>query len=108
MIDSKDADALFSMFDSARNYRESFSNSSSGPIKRVFSLTVDIADRPGALAAIVTLLAVQNISIKNIGITHNREAAEGAMHIEFYEEDSVEKAKALLSKNGYEIKTRTL
>lgn len=108
MIDSKDADALFSMFDSARNYRESFANSSSGPIKRVFSMTVDIADRPGALAAIVTLLAVQNISIKNIGITHNREAAEGAMHIEFYEEDSVEKAKALLSKNGYEIKTRTL
>lgn len=108
MIDNKDADALYAMFDSARTYRESFANSSSGPIKRVFSMTVDIADRPGALAAIVTLLAVQNISIKNIGITHNREAAEGAMHIEFYEEDSVEKAKELLTKNGYEIKTRTL
>lgn len=108
MIDNKDADALYAMFDSARTYRESFANSSSGPIKRVFSMTVDIADRPGALAAIVTLLAVQNISIKNIGITHNREAAEGAMHIEFYEESSVEKAKELLAKNGYEIKTRTL
>lgn len=108
MIDNKDADSLYDMFNSARTYRESFANSSSGPIKRVFSMTVDIADRPGALAAIVTLLALQNISIKNIGITHNREAAEGAMHIEFYEEDSVEKAKELLSKNGYEIKTRTL
>ncbi len=108
MIDNKDADAIYEMFNSARTYRESFANSSSGPIKRVFSMTVDIADRPGALAAIVTLLAGQNISIKNIGITHNREAAEGAMHIEFYEENSVEKAKELLSKNGYEIKTRTL
>jgi len=108
MIDTKDADSLLALFDSARTYRESFANSSSGPIKRVFSMTVDIADRPGALAAIVTLLAEENISIKNIGITHNREAAEGAMHIEFYDEDAVENAKALLIKNGYEIKTRTL
>lgn len=107
-IDAKDADAIYALFDTARTYRESFANSSSGPIKRIYDITVDIADRPGSLAAIVTLLAVQNISIKNIGITHNREAAEGAMHIEFYEEDSVEKAKELLTKDGYEIKTRTL
>lgn len=108
IIDTKDADAIYALFDSARTYRESFVNASSGPIKRLFSMTVDIADRPGSLAAIVNLLAMQNISIKNIGITHNREAAEGAMHIEFYEESSLEKAKELLLQNGYELKTRTL
>lgn len=105
-LDEGDESALFSLFDSARRYRESFSSSSSGPIKRIFDITVDIADRPGALAAIVSLLAAHEISIKNIGITHNREAAEGAMRIEFYTEEAVFLAEELLQKNGYDIKIR--
>ena len=35
--------------------------------------------------------ALNNISIKNIGIVHNREAQEGVLRIEFYEEDSITK-----------------
>lgn len=107
-LDTQDADALYELFNSARLYRESFANASSGPIKRVYEITVDIADKPGSLAAIVTLLAEHDISIKNIGITHNREAAEGAMRIEFYEEEAIAQAKTLLMENGYEIKIRTL
>lgn len=107
-LDTRDEAALYELFDSARSYRESFINSSSGPIKRVYDMTVDIADKPGSLAAIVTLLAEHAISIKNIGITHNREAAEGSMRIEFYEEDAVCKAKDLLVQKGYDIKIRTL
>ena len=96
-IDCKDTNALYDLFDSARTYRESFANTSSGPIKRVYDITVDIADRPGALACVVSLLAYHNISIKNIGITHNREAAEGAMRIEFYDEASMLKANKVLA-----------
>lgn len=96
-IDTKDADALYDLFDTARTYRESFANTSSGPIKRIYDMTVDIADRPGALACVVSLLAYHNISIKNIGITHNREAAEGAMRIEFYDEASMQKANKVLA-----------
>lgn len=105
-VDAKDADSLYQLFDSARTYRDSFANTSAGPIKRVYDITVDIADKPGAIAAIVSLLATEKLNIKNIGITHNREVAEGAMRIEFYEENDIAKAKELLEKEGYEIKIR--
>lgn len=108
LIDTKNADALYTLFESARAYRESFADASCGPIKRTFAMTVSIADHPGALSAIVSLLAGKNISIKNIGITHNREAAEGAMHIEFYDEVAMKNAENLLIQNNYEIKIRTL
>ncbi|MBQ7781360.1 MAG: prephenate dehydrogenase [Lachnospiraceae bacterium] len=103
-LDTKDADTLYDFFNSARTYRESFVNASSGPIKRAFDMTVDIADKPGALANVVNLLAAKNLSIKNIGITHNRESAEGSMHIEFYDELSVNTAKELLTVVGYNCK----
>ncbi len=41
------------------------------------------------------------ISIKNIGIIHNREFEEGVLRIEFYDEDSSAKAAALLQKYRY-------
>lgn len=100
-LEQKDGQALHRFFASAREYRESFPNTSSGPIKKYYSVRVDIPDEPGALAAVATLLALGGISIKNIGIVHNRESAEGALHIEFYEESSIEKAVQLLSGRGY-------
>ena len=44
---------------------------------------MDIADEPGALAAIATILALNLISIKNIGILHNREQESGILRVEF-------------------------
>lgn len=96
-LDERNADALYSLFDSARIYRESFINTSSGPIKRIFDISIDIDDKPGALSRVVSLLASHDINIKNIGITHNRESEEGVMRIEFYDEASQLTAKKLLS-----------
>lgn len=94
---------LYELFDSARQYRDSFIDASSGPIKKVYSLNVDIADEAGALAAIATILALNRISIKNIGIVHNREFEEGVLRIEFYEEAAVASAKSILAAKGYMI-----
>ena len=105
-IDSKNAEELTTFFDSARTYRDSFIDAGSGPIKKAHFLFVDIADEPGALAAIATILALNGISIKNIGITHNRELQEGALRIEFHEESSVSLARKLLSSKGYTIYDR--
>lgn len=102
-IDSKNGEELYAMFDSARTYRDSFIDASSGPIKRSYSIKVDIPDEPGALAAIATMLALRSISIKNIGIVHNRELEEGVLRIEFYEEASIETAKQILAAKGYTI-----
>ncbi len=99
----REAAGLYQLFDSARIYRDSFINASSGPIKISYSLNVDIADEPGALAAIATILALNQISIKNIGITHNREMEDGVLRIEFYEEADVRKAHTILTTRGYPI-----
>lgn len=102
-LDDKDSLALQEFFESARTYRDSFIDAGSGPIKKVYSLYIDIADEPGALAAIATILALNGISIKNIGITHNREAQEGSLRIEFYEESAIGLARSLLASKGYLI-----
>ncbi len=105
-IDNHSRTALYDLFDSARIYRDSFIDTSSGPIKSSYSVTLDIADEPGALAAIATILALQQISIKNIGIVHNRETESGVLRIEFYEEASIEKASKILGARGYTVYTR--
>ena len=57
----------------------------------------------GAIATIATILAVNNISIKNIGIVHNREFEEGALRIEFYEESPSLKAAQVLRQHRYQV-----
>ena len=76
-------------------------NSSAGPIKKQFAIYCDIIDETGGIATIATILASNMISIKNIGIVHNREFEEGVLRIEFYDEDSSAKAAALLQKYRY-------
>ncbi len=95
--------AVYDFFDNARNYRDSFIDASSGPIKKSYSLNIEIADEPGALASIATILALNNISIKNIGIVHNREQEDGVLRIEFYAPESIDDACRILSAKGYVI-----
>lgn len=102
-LEQKDETALYDFFDSARIYRDSFVNISSGPIKISYCLHVEIADKPGALADIVALLAKHNINIKNIGITHNRETEDGVLRIEVYDPDSLNHSAEILQAAGYEI-----
>ena len=77
--------------DSAGINRDSFINTASGPLKSSYAITIDIADEPGEIAAVATILALKNISIKNIGIVHNREYEGGILRIEFYQEEAIER-----------------
>lgn len=105
-LEAKEAPALYDQFEKARLYRDSFTGVSSGPIKRSYSISVDIDDKSGALAHIATLLAEHGLSIKNIGITHNRESDDGVLKVEFYQESSMNKAQELLSEEGYSVDIR--
>lgn len=106
LINSSSGGALYNMFDEAREYRNSISNSSIGPIKKNYELYCDIIDEAGGIATIATILASNNISIKNIGIIHNREFIEGALRIEFYDEESSKRALTLLMKYRYTVYER--
>lgn len=107
-VDKKDGAFINEMFVSSRDYRDSIDVISSGPLKKVFVLYLDIADEAGSIAAIATILASEQISMKNIGIIHNREFEEGALKIEFYEETAMERALALLQKRNYHVIERQI
>jgi prephenate dehydrogenase len=101
-----DGDYLYKMFDTAGEYRSSIPSKSIGLIRRIFEVYVDVIDEAGSIATIATLLADNHISIKNIGIIHNREFEEGVLRIEFYDESSEDAAKALLGKYNYLVHER--
>lgn len=105
-VDAGNEKALYAMFESSKDYRDSMPNSSAGPIKKQFAVYCDIIDEAGGIATIATILASNNISIKNIGIIHNREFEEGVLRIEFYDEASSVQAVKLLQKYRYIVYER--
>ena len=102
-VDNKDADQLYQLFAASRDYRDSIDVTSSGLITKAYVLYLDIVDEAGGIATIATILAMDNISIKNIGIIHNREFEDGVLKIEFYTDAALEQAKVLLTKRNYKI-----
>lgn len=101
-IDTADGSAINELFQSSKEYRDTFSTSG-GPIEKIHRIYCDIVDEFGAIATIATMLATNSISIKNIGIVHNREFQEGVLQVEFYDELSSEKAYAILSRYNYNV-----
>ncbi len=105
-LSSGDGNFLYQMFDTAGEYRSAIPNRSIGLMKKLFEIYLDIVDEAGAIATIATLLASNQISIKNIGIIHNREFEEGVLRIELYDETAQQKAIAMLAKYNYRIYER--
>ena len=105
-IDNQEASYLYDMFARSRDYRDSIDASSSGLINKTYMLYIDIVDEAGGIATIATILAMEGISIKNIGIIHNREFEQGVLKIEFYEQNALEKGCALLKKRNYIVYKR--
>jgi len=102
-IEEKDSAGIYELFESSREYRNTFSEKSKGSVAPEYSFTVDIADEVGAISTISVILAAGGISIKNIGINHNREHGEGALRIDFYDREAMEKAWERLGKYRYEL-----
>ena len=102
-IDNREADNIFDMFASSKDYRDSIDIVDNSLIPRSYVLYIDVADEAGAIATIATILATEKVSIKNIGIIHNREFEDGVLKIEFYTDAALEQAKVLLTKRNYKI-----
>ncbi len=105
-IEKKDGQALLESFASARDYRDSISITQKGVLKNVYELYLDLLDEAGGIASVSTVLAEHGLSIKNIGIIHNREFEHGVLRLEMYDEDSRKAAIALLRERRYTIYER--
>lgn len=106
MIAQQDGTAIRHEFQTAGDYRNSIPTKKSSVITRSYDLFVNVEDRAGAIAEIATILSKENISIKNIGIIHNREYIDGVMKLELYSEEDALMARELLEQNQYEIVER--
>ncbi len=103
VIRNGDAERLYDFFSECKDYRDSFTNESPGPIKKVYRFYLDLEDEAGAIARIAAILAEAGISIRNIGIEHNREFEAGVLRVEFYSEAQMKTAAALLKQKQYTL-----
>ncbi len=106
LIASGDADAIYHFFESAKDYRDSMQVTRSGPLDKIHEFYCDLIDEAGGIATIATILASNHLSIKNIGILHNREFEQGVLRIEMYDSKSLEQSIALLKKYHYTVYVR--
>ena len=93
-------------FREAGEYRNSVPDHGTGLFEKVHKLYIDIPDEPGTIATADSQLAFNNISIKNIGIVHNREFEEGVLEIILYDAESCQKAAQVLKGKNYVVHTR--
>lgn len=107
-VEKRDGGSINQFFEKSRDYRNTISDKPKaiGYIKPEYSIYCDIVDRAGAIATLATTLSTHQISIKNIGIIHNRSFEDGALKIEFYSEEAMESAIDVLSKWNYKITRR--
>lgn len=105
-LDNKISSDIRHKFETSREYRDSMEDRTNSIISKTYSVYCDIIDESGAIATIATILATNGISIKNIGIVHNREFEEGVLKIDFYDKISAENTVTLLKRHRYDVKER--
>ena len=103
ILEKAEFDQISTLFKESGSYRSTMSERRTSAIPGQYVLFVDIPDEAGEIAMVATLLAASAISIKNIGIIHNREQAEGALGIVFSDEDTLKAAIPVLQKHNYKV-----
>ena len=102
LIEDKDEDSLYHFFDSNKDYRDSLPLRKSNMVVS-HEILLYVPDEPGSIAIMASILAAKGISIKNIGIAHNREFSDGVLRIEFYDSHSKEAALVAIKERNYKI-----
>lgn len=106
VIEAEKKAEMTDYFTKAKDYRDSLTVRKPGSLQPVYELYCDLIDEVGGIATIATLLASNGINIKNIRILHNREFEDGVLHIELYDQASLDTAGSLLRKFHYTIYQR--
>ena len=92
-------DDIISRFSHSKDYRDNLPVKKQCILPSSYEFYLDVADEAGAIATIATTLAANGISIKNIGIVHNREFEKGVLRIEVYDQNAMDAAENVLQKH---------
>ena len=95
-LDMEDREYLNNYFKQAGEYRDSVPDSAVGLIQKSYEIFIDIPDEPGTIATTTTLLALNHVSIKNIGV----------LKIMLYDDESAKKATKILRDKNYTVYER--
>ena len=94
---------LYSYFNTARLYRNTFGEGPSTDLSKRFSLHIDAKDEPGIIAKIATLLSEHQINIKNLSVMSDREFDVGVIKILFANKNDLLLAAEILSQHHYTL-----
>jgi prephenate dehydrogenase len=101
LINKETGEKILDFFSNAKTFRDSMSAKTPGLIPETYELIIDVIDKPGIIGEIATILGNENINIKNININNSRDYEGGVLTITLPDIESLEKARAILSKKGY-------
>lgn len=105
-IHDSNSEKLYRTFEKSRDYRNNITTTSSGAIRKIHEIYVDVPDVPGIIAIIATILSSNSVNIKNIGIIHNREFEDGVLRIELGTEKDMQDAINALSQYSFAVHNR--
>jgi len=106
MVQEEDGMGIYHAFETSGEYRNSLPPRGGITAESSFELFADLKDESGAIARLAGVLAAAGISLKNIGILHSREFADGVLHMDFYDRRSQDAAVGELEAHGYHIYRR--
>ncbi|MFQ5770887.1 MAG: prephenate dehydrogenase/arogenate dehydrogenase family protein [bacterium] len=94
------------IFKQAAQHRLAIPKDMRGFLRPHFDISVVVEDKPGMIAAISTILAQENINIKDIEVMKVREREAGMLRLAFESEKDRERSINLLVKNGFQVSMR--
>lgn len=106
LVRESDGQGIEQFFQEAKDFRNQFPERKKGAIAPMYDLFIDVADHPGVIGKITTLLGSKNISITNIRILEIREDIMGVLNVTFRNDEDMEKAREILTKEGYRVYSR--
>lgn len=103
-LDKNSKEEMITYLQEAKKYRDGLGlEHTRGALPSFYDLYVDIKDQPGAIAAVVQLLADAEISLRNIRILEIRDNISGALRLSVTQHRDQEKALQLLKEHGYDV-----
>ncbi len=103
ILRSGDGEAIAEQFRSASAFRSALPERRVGVATTHYEFYVQVADEPGTIGKLTTLLGSRRINLRNIGILEPTPGGPGSMRLSFGNEDDSVRAKTLLEQEGYVV-----
>ncbi|KAF1301518.1 prephenate dehydrogenase [Enterococcus saccharolyticus] len=97
-LSESNRERIFQFFENAKDTRDKLPIHSNGAIPAFYDLFVDVPDKPGAIAEIMSILAEAAISVINVKILETREDIVGVLQITFKTQQDLQEGQSWIEK----------